>query len=165
MADVFMGNLQEKLMKNYPNTTNAEIIHFSYFFGFLYLLVFMSITGNLQSGYEAYATENFLIIYGIALVNFVCGYLGVKLILTMVRHFGAFAATAITSKRKALSIFLSFAIFDKPLTANYFYGGIMVFFGVYLNIIAKQKTNANSISKIVMKVLDSFLIIMRIKRN
>ena len=99
----------------------------------------MSITGNLQSGYEAYATENFLIIYGIALVNFVCGYLGVKLILTIVRQFGAFSASAITSKRKALSIFVSFAIFDKSSSVNHFNGGIIVLFGVYLNIIAKQK--------------------------
>ena len=58
VADAIIGNLQEKVMKNYPSAVNAEFIHFSYAIGFLYLFVGMSITGNLKTGFEAFAREN-----------------------------------------------------------------------------------------------------------
>ena len=151
VADAIIGNLQEKVMKNYPTTVNAELIHFSYSIGFLYLLVCMVVTGNLRSGYEAYAAENLTTSYGMTLIYSITGYIGVQVVLTMVRQFGAFTAVAVTSMRKALSIVISFILFSKPFTPNYVYGGLIVLLGIYLNLVAKDKKNASIILNIMEK--------------
>ena len=153
VADAIIGNLQEKVMKNYPSASNAEFIHFSYAIGFLYLFIGMILTGNLRDGFEAFAKEDLSISYGISLVYSITGYLGVQVVLTMVRQFGAFTAVAVTSMRKALSIVISFVLFSKPFTVNYVYGGIIVLLGIYLNLVAKDKKNANVVWEIIEKAL------------
>ena len=151
VADAIIGNLQEKVMKNYPSAVNAEFIHFSYAIGFLYLFVCMILTGNLKTGFDAFAEEKLSISYGITLVYSITGYLGVQVVLTMVRQFGAFTAVAVTSMRKALSIVISFILFSKPFTPNYVYGGLIVLLGIYLNLVAKDKKNADIVCKVVEK--------------
>ena len=136
VADAIIGNLQEKVMKNHPAAVNAEFIHYSYAIGFMYLLVCLTFTGNVISGFQAFASENPFLSYGITLIFSISGYLGVQVVLTMVRHFGAFTAVAVTSMRKALSIGISFILFSKPFTPTYVVGGVIVLFGVYLNLVA-----------------------------
>lgn len=55
-------------------------------------------------------------IYGQALMFAGSGYLGVQVVLTLVRTCGALTAVTVTTFRKALSIILSFMFFEKPFT-------------------------------------------------
>ena len=41
--------------------------------------------------------------------------------------------------RKAFSIALSFAMFSKPFTPQYLFGGAVVVAGIYVNLAAKNK--------------------------
>ena len=157
VADAIIGNLQERVMKNHPTTSNAEFIHYSYLLGSIYLFVCLSFSGNLMSGSEAFAKENLLFSYGIALIYSITGYLGVQVVLTMVRQVGAFTTVAVTSMRKALSIAISFLLFSKPFTVNYVFGGLIVLFGIYLNLVAKDRKNAD----IVFKTCDMIIDIIR----
>ena len=157
VADAIIGNLQERVMKNHPTTSNAEFIHYSYLLGSIYLFVCLSFSGNLMSGFQAFAKENLLFSYGIALIYSITGYLGVQVVLTMVRQFGAFTTVAVTSMRKALSIAISFLLFSKPFTINYVFGGLIVLFGIYLNLVAKDRKNAD----IVFKMCDMIMNIVR----
>ena len=86
----------------------------------------------------------------------ISGYLGVQIVLTMVRQFGAFTAVAVTSMRKALSIAISFILFSKPFTLTYVVGGIIVLFGIYLNLVAKDKRNADMVLNLFHNAMNSF---------
>ena len=46
LADAVIGNIQEKIMKGYK-ANNTEIILYSYFIGFFYILVALVMSGEL----------------------------------------------------------------------------------------------------------------------
>jgi len=50
-CDALIGNFQEKMMKKY-NASNAEIVLYSYFIGFMYLLFILLMNGELKDGTE-----------------------------------------------------------------------------------------------------------------
>merc|ERR1712113_526267 len=79
--------------------------------------------------------------YGYAFIFSITGYLGIQLVLGLVRQFGAFLAVTVTTFRKAISIVLSFIFFSKPFTINYIYSGVIVLAGIYLSMYAKDKEN------------------------
>jgi len=54
--------------------------------------------------------------YGYALIYSITGYLGIQVVLTLVRTCGALAAATVTTARKAVTIALSFLFFTKPFT-------------------------------------------------
>lgn len=54
--------------------------------------------------------------YGYAFIFSVTGYLGIQVVLTLVRTTGAFAAVTVTTCRKAITIVISFIFFNKPFT-------------------------------------------------
>lgn len=49
LCDAMIGNVQEKAMRDY-NGTSAEVVLYSYGFGFIYLLIILALTGNLING-------------------------------------------------------------------------------------------------------------------
>lgn len=50
-CDALIGNFQEKMMKKH-NASNAEIVLYSYFIGFVYLFLVLLVTGELRDGTE-----------------------------------------------------------------------------------------------------------------
>lgn len=54
--------------------------------------------------------------YGYAMIFSLTGYLGIQIVLTLVRTCGAFVAVTVTTCRKAVTIILSFLLFSKPFT-------------------------------------------------
>lgn len=137
ICDAAIGNVQEKAMKEY-NGPNHEIVFYSYFIGFFYLFIILFLDGDIFTGF-AYCNQvrfffsqliKILIsnyfeetchfqkpeIYGQALMFAGSGYLGVQVVLTLVRTCGALTAVTVTTFRKALSIILSFIFFEKPFT-------------------------------------------------
>lgn len=49
LCDAMIGNVQEKAMRDY-NGNSAEVVLYSYGFGFMYLLVILAMTGHLLDG-------------------------------------------------------------------------------------------------------------------
>lgn len=112
LCDAVIGNVQEKSMKTFK-APNAEVVLYSYGIGLVYLFCIMVFTGDLFRGYYFCAnhpTET----YGYALLFSLSGYLGIQIVLTLVRTSGAFAAATVTTCRKAVTIIISFAFFTKP---------------------------------------------------
>nr|XP_018916010.1 PREDICTED: adenosine 3'-phospho 5'-phosphosulfate transporter 2 isoform X2 [Bemisia tabaci] len=113
LCDAAIGNVQEKAIKQY-GATNAEIVYYSYSIGFIYLFFIMLISGNLHSGF-AFCREK-PSVYFYAFLFSISGYLGIQIVLTLVRTCDALTAVTVTTCRKAVTIALSFILFDKPFT-------------------------------------------------
>lgn len=146
LCDAVIGNVQEKSIKTY-GAPNSEVVLFSYSIGFVYLLVILGVTGNLMSGIEFFS-ENPKQLYGYAFIFSLTGYLGIQIVLTLVRISGAYAAVTVTTCRKAITIVISFIFFNKPFTLQYFWSGLLVVLGIYINLYSKK----NPISFIDLEV-------------
>ncbi|KAJ8924873.1 hypothetical protein NQ315_001028 [Exocentrus adspersus] len=136
LCDAVIGNVQEKSIKNY-GATNAEVVLYSYALGFSYLFVVMLLSGDLVDGLNFFA-QNPKKTYSYAFIFSVTGYLGIQVVLTLVRTTGAFTAVTVTTCRKAVTIIISFIFFSKPFTFQYLWSGIIVVVGIYLNLFSKK---------------------------
>ncbi|XP_076271600.1 adenosine 3'-phospho 5'-phosphosulfate transporter 2 [Rhynchophorus ferrugineus] len=136
LCDAIIGNVQEKNMKSY-GAPNSEIVLYSYGIGFIYIFTVMLVTGDFLDGLRFFA-ENPYLTYGYAFIFSVTGYLGIQVVLTLVRTTGAFAAVTVTTMRKAVTIVISFIFFSKPFTIQYLWSGCVVVLGIYLNLYSKK---------------------------
>jgi adenosine 3'-phospho 5'-phosphosulfate transporter B3 len=135
-ADAVIGNVQERTMKSYA-ASNCEVVLYSYSIGFVYILV-----GELASG-QFYPAHDYFYhhpkIYIMSFIFSIFGYFGVLFVLSMVKSFGALLAVTVTTFRKALSIIMSFLLFTKPFTMQYVWSGLLVLFGITINIYSKNR--------------------------
>lgn len=151
--DAVIGNVQELAMKKHK-APNSEVVFYSYGIGFVYLLVLMVLSGNFISGFQhswnvsikdfslyhfvqhlfQYPMET----YGYGFFLSVSGYLGIQIVLTLVRTTGATTAVTVTTARKAMSIAVSFIFFKKPFTMQYVWSGLIIVLGIYLNVMSKR---------------------------
>jgi solute carrier family 35 (adenosine 3'-phospho 5'-phosphosulfate transporter), member B3 len=76
--------------------------------------------------------------YGYGFLLSVTGYLGIQVVLTLVRNTGATTAVTVTTTRKALSIAVSFIFFTKPFTIQYVWSGLIIVLGIYMNVYSKK---------------------------
>lgn len=67
-----------------------------------------------ECNYVFVTLQNSSIKYGYAFIFSLTGYLGIQVVLTLVRTCGAFAAVTVTTCRKAVTIIISFLFFSKP---------------------------------------------------
>jgi len=94
--------------------------------------------------------------YGYGFLFSLTGYIGVQIVLQLVRTGGAFAAVTVTTCRKAVTIVISFLVFQKPFTAQYIYSGMLVVGGIYLNLYSKKNPHfsiQNWMKEIRMKLM------------
>ncbi|XP_025109309.1 adenosine 3'-phospho 5'-phosphosulfate transporter 2-like isoform X2 [Pomacea canaliculata] len=137
LYDGAIGNVQEKTLKQY-GASNTEMVLFSYGIGFIYIFVGLGLTGGLLPAFQfcqKYPVET----YGYAVIFSITGYLGLNIVLTFVKTFGALIAVTVTTCRKAVTIVLSFIFFTKPFTFQYLWSGLIVVLGIYLNLYSKNK--------------------------
>ncbi|CRK97914.1 CLUMA_CG011289, isoform A [Clunio marinus] len=155
--DAVIGNVQELAMKKH-NAPNSEVVFYSYGIGFLYLLVLMLLTGDFFSGF-IFCREHPVETYGYGFLLSVTGYLGIQVVLTLVRTSGATTAVTVTTTRKAMSIAVSFIFFTKPFTMQYVWSGLIIVLGIYLNVYSKK-------SKLTFKdIVNKVRFIFETKRN
>uniref|UniRef100_A0A0B6ZVJ6 Adenosine 3'-phospho 5'-phosphosulfate transporter 2 n=1 Tax=Arion vulgaris TaxID=1028688 RepID=A0A0B6ZVJ6_9EUPU len=138
-ADGAIGNVQEKTLKQY-GASNGEMVLYSYGIGFIYILVGLTVSGNILPAFY-FCQEHPVETYGYAVIFSVTGYLGLYIVLTTVKSFGALIAVTVTTCRKAVTIILSFIFFTKPFTLQYIWSGLVVVLGIYLNLYSKNKTS------------------------
>lgn len=136
-ADAVIGNVQEKVMKQ-TQASNAEVVLYSYSMGFMYILIGQLVTSQFFDAIR-FCLEN-PVVYFYTFVFSLTGYLGVNVVLNLVKIYGALVAVTVTTCRKAITICLSFILFTKPFTMQYVWSGIIVVIGIYLNIYSKNKS-------------------------
>lgn len=139
-ADAAIGNVQEKTMKALK-ASNVEIIFYSYLMGSAYLITGLVLTNQFLEPFKF--TMNDPSIYGSIFIFSFSGYIGLQFVLALVRIFGAFIAVTVTTGRKALSIVVSFMFFTKPFTMQYVWSGLIVVFGIFLNVYSKNRSKKN----------------------
>ncbi|KAJ8306124.1 hypothetical protein KUTeg_016669 [Tegillarca granosa] len=137
-ADGVIGNVQEKTLKQY-SCRNSEMVLYSYSIGFVYILIGLILTGGLLPAFHFFNAHP-VKTYGYTVIFSVTGYIGVNIILTLVKTFGALIAVTVTTGRKAVTIVLSFIFFTKPFTFQYLWAGSIVVLGIYLNVYSKNKS-------------------------
>ncbi|KAH3695464.1 adenosine 3'-phospho 5'-phosphosulfate transporter 2-like [Dreissena polymorpha] len=138
-CDGAIGNIQEKALKQY-SAGNSEMVFYSYAIGFVYILFGILVAGDIFTAInvcQKYPMET----YGYGLIFSLTGYIGVNIVLGLVKTFGALVAVTVTTCRKAVTIALSFLFFTKPFTYQYVWSGLIVVLGIYLNIYSKNKAS------------------------
>ena len=135
-ADAVIGNVQEKVMKQF-NCSNSEMVLFSYSIGFVYILAGQVATQQLWTAFSFCYAHPVMYLY--AFLFSISGYLGVNIVLNLVKIYGALIAVTVTTCRKAVTIVLSFLLFTKPFTMQYVWSGVIVVVGIYLNVYSKNK--------------------------
>lgn len=94
--------------------------------------------------------------YGYGFLLSVTGYLGIQVVLTLVRTTGATTAVTVTTTRKAMSIVVSFIFFAKPFTMQYVWSGLVIVLGIYLNVYSKRsKLSFTELMQKLMRLLPS----------
>ncbi|KAH8418217.1 hypothetical protein KR222_001066, partial [Zaprionus bogoriensis] len=136
LCDAVIGNVQEKAMREHK-APSSEVVFYSYGLGFVYLFVIMLLTGNFFSGF-AFCLAHPLESFGYGFLFSLSGYLGIQFVLALVRSSGAPLAATVTTARKAVTIAFSFLLFSKPFTMQYVWSGLIVVFGIYLNVYSKK---------------------------
>lgn len=147
-ADGGIGNVQEKTLKQY-GASNSEMVLYSYGIGFFYILFGLLASGGIVPAFQ-FCQQHVVKTYGYAVIFSLTGYLGVNIVLTLVKTFGALMAVTVTTCRKAVTIILSFMFFAKPFTFQYVWSGLIVVLGIYLNLYSKNKVSWDA-------YIDSFL--------
>lgn len=137
VADAIIGNVQEKSMKNY-GASNGEVVLYSYSIGSVYIFIGVLLSGEMFSAVPFFA-QHPMETYGYAAIYAFLGYIGVNVVLTLVRISGALVAVTVTTMRKAVTIIFSFYFFAKPFTINYVWAGLIILVGIYLNVYSKNK--------------------------
>ncbi|KAM5300042.1 adenosine 3'-phospho 5'-phosphosulfate transporter 2 isoform 1-T1 [Ctenodactylus gundi] len=135
-ADAVIGNVQEKAMKLH-NASNSEMVLYSYSIGFVYILLGLTCTTGLGPA-VTFCSKNPFQTYGYAFLFSLTGYFGISFVLALIKIFGALLAVTVTTGRKAMTIVLSFIFFAKPFTFQYVWSGLLVVFGIFLNVYSKN---------------------------
>ncbi|KHJ87618.1 UAA transporter family protein [Oesophagostomum dentatum] len=154
VADAVIGNVQEKHMKKYGGSSN-EMVLYSYSIGSVYIFVITILTGEFFDAFTFFLNNPWKT-YGYGFIFGILGYLGVNVVLTLIKVCGALVAVTVTTLRKALTITLSFILFSKPFTVDYVWAGLVILLAIYLNLYSKNKRKWDAeLARIVTKLLPS----------
>ncbi|CAF3226659.1 unnamed protein product [Rotaria socialis] len=142
VADAAIGNYQEKIMREH-HVSNVEIVFYSFMFGFGFVLFGLLVTNNFFASFEFW-NQHPVPTYGYGLIFSIFGYLGIDIVLTLIKEYGALICVTVTTCRKAITIVLSFTLFSKPFVFDYIWSGLIVIFGIYLNVYSRHQTEFNA---------------------
>ncbi|CAF3734280.1 unnamed protein product [Rotaria sp. Silwood1] len=142
VADAIIGNYQEKIIKTH-HVPNVEIVFYSFMFGFLIILSGLILTNKLISS-MVFWNKHPIPTYGYGLIFSIFGYLGIDIVLTLIKEYGALICVTVTTCRKAVTIILSFTLFSKPFVFDYVWSGLIVVIGIYLNVYSRNQAAFNT---------------------
>eukprot|EP01113_Clastostelium_recurvatum_P022238 TRINITY_DN2648_c0_g1_i1.p1 TRINITY_DN2648_c0_g1~~TRINITY_DN2648_c0_g1_i1.p1 ORF type:complete len:441 (+),score=76.09 TRINITY_DN2648_c0_g1_i1:126-1325(+) len=146
LMNSFEGNMQERGMSEYKMSEN-EMLLFGYGFGALQILPWILFNGEFFAGIE-FCRNNTDVLLQVG-ANCLLSYVGILLVLGLVKISSALTAVIVTSSRKALTVVFSFILFAKPFSVFYPLGFLVFFTGIALNVYAK---NAEGIKTIVSTI-------------
>ncbi|KAM3174115.1 hypothetical protein ACTXT7_011189 [Hymenolepis weldensis] len=126
ICDGYIGNLQEMAMQRY-HVPALQILTYSYAFGFGLILLTMFFFGTLAvsaifmfqlPSSSSAIIQHFEGVFIWSTLFVLSGYFGLQFVLLLVHHFGALPAVTVTTLRKAVTIVLSFLVFQKPFSVE-----------------------------------------------
>ena len=121
------SNIADACMRDHGAGVDENMLYVNGI-GAVLVFTFLVVSGEIFEAF-AYFTR-FPGAFALLFVRSVVFYAGAWLYTLLMKHFGAVAAVAVTTARKAVTVMLSFALFrsDKPLTEKYL-GATALFFG------------------------------------
>ncbi|KAJ8766209.1 hypothetical protein K2173_021726 [Erythroxylum novogranatense] len=137
LLDSLMGNFQEAIFTMNPETTQIEMLFCSTVVGLPFLLPPMILTGELFRAWSSCAQHPY--VYGVLIFEALATFIGQVSVLSLIAIFGAATTAMITTARKAVTLFLSYLIFTKPLTEQHGTGLILIAMGIILKMIPESK--------------------------
>ncbi|VDO00373.1 unnamed protein product [Rodentolepis nana] len=138
ICDGYIGNLQEMAMKRH-NIPALQILTYSYAFGFGLMVLIILFTGAFPTSTVLFQDFGSTFVWSTLFA--LSGYLGLQFVLLLVNHFGALLAVTVTTLRKAVTIVLSFLLFQKPFSVEYIWSGGLVVIGVLLSTYSKSHSS------------------------
>lgn len=155
MADAAIGNVQEKQMKLYK-ASNIEVVFYSYSIGFVYIFIFQMCFENIP-GALLFWLNHPIKTFGYAFIFSITGYLGINIVLHLVKNFGALIAVTVTTCRKAVTIIVSFIFFTKPFTYQYLWSGLFVLIGIYFNMFSKNRQRWEAVAVQLYELFSNYI--------
>jgi len=145
VADAVHANSQESVLRVYKASL-SETLLFSNMYAAVMAFGIVVANGELAPALQYCETNSST--YVLFLSRAVVIYCGVLCFGTLIENFGVVAATAVTTIRKIMTIFISFLLFPKPWSFKYVYG-VMAFIasvvvGQYATSVAKAKIGGGS---------------------
>lgn len=137
VADACVGNVQEYCLKTLKY---EKIVMIANTFGYGCVLVFSGLVVTGQIIQDVKICMEYPFVFTKIFFYALTGYIGLQFVLETIKNFGAFLTVVITTCRKAVSIILSFILFDKPFVMQYLYSGLVVVLGIFLNVLARHKS-------------------------
>jgi len=139
--DSIVPNLQERIFTQTKART-VDTIFLANSFMLVILTVINVISGELFTAWD-YCQEH-VKVFAILTLQAASAYCGLRCYLTIIKDHGSIAGVLLANARKVVTIMLSFFLFAKPCTPMHLAGLTLIFIGVYLGLLAKQK---NKIAK------------------
>lgn len=147
------SNYQQKVMKEL-NVQMEQVILYSAGSGGLMLLPFLLFTGEFQGAWTYLMDSTHSYELGSLLLTMPLGFVGIKLILSLLIETNAVTCTFVTSTRKALTVVISFLVFPKPFTVKYFIGALLVFSSLFFHLYLQSQPSQNVIEQKVKERSD-----------
>ncbi|PIN18911.1 hypothetical protein CDL12_08411 [Handroanthus impetiginosus] len=137
VMDSFLGNLQEAIFTMNPDTTQMEMLFCSTVVGLPLFLPPMILTGELFKAWNSCSEHPY--VYGVLVFEAMATFVGQVSVLSLIAIFGAATTAMITTARKAVTLFLSYFIFTKPLTEQHGSGLLLIAMGIILKLVPDGK--------------------------
>ena len=135
VCDALIFIVEEHLAFDTYKASKQEVILFMQVLAIPPAVVMFLSSGKVQDSVDfLMRTSVFPLLVGIC---YACGYMGTRSILSLVQAFGSATAALVTSLRKIATIFLSFLLFPKPLTAQFVGAAACILLGAAFSALTK----------------------------
>eukprot|EP00754_Rhynchopus_humris_P014061 Rhum_TRINITY_DN14364_c9_g2::Rhum_TRINITY_DN14364_c9_g2_i1::g.85505::m.85505/K15277/SLC35B3, PAPST2; solute carrier family 35 (adenosine 3'-phospho 5'-phosphosulfate transporter), member B3 len=135
VCDALIFIVEEHLAFDTYKASKQEVILFMQVLAIPPAIVMFLSSGKVQDSVDfLMRTSVFPLLVGIC---YACGYMGTRSILSLVQSFGSATAALVTSLRKIATIFLSFLLFPKPLTAQFVGAAACILLGAAFSALTK----------------------------
>lgn len=127
LSEGVIANYQEKTLLQYQ-VAPREMSLYTHLVGAGLVFIICLFVGQLGPAFSFCLVNPKIYVY--MLFFSFCGYSGANVVYTMIKLFGAFMTTSVTSIRKIVTAALPFFLFVKPFTFMYLFATLLGVFGV-----------------------------------
>lgn len=132
-ADAAILNLQEHCMQVY-NACHEEMVYYSYMGAAGVVFVLAVVSGELSKGLEFVRMTGSFSTLILFLMFCGTGYLGVNCATALIKRFGALVSAITTTARKAMTLILSYVVFNNTGTTMHAIGAALFMLGLLIKV-------------------------------
>lgn len=134
-ADGFLPNFQERVFDQ--GSSRVEVTFFTNILCLGAMTFCFTLTGDLPAAFS-YAFSNPYALMIMTIYTFLA-YIAITFHMALVKEYGGITTMLVGNTRKAITIFLSFVFFPKPMSSLYVLGGVLVFGSLCGNAYMKDR--------------------------